>query len=504
MKRIILILTMILSVGMLRANHWNPNAGQFADYMTVTAVVQINGVEQQSTRLELGAFCGDEVRGSKYAQLAPNGRYLFRLPCWGNAGDAFTFRLYDADLDEELDYLVCETVLTYNTNGYGGLQTPYVLDFNGSNTQTYNLSIAGYGNSAGGYYLIAPPFDNVNPDDIAGMTEGDFDLYYFDESQDGEEWHNYKTDHFNLESGKGYLYAHSTDVTLSFTGMPYTGNGQFPLAYTEGKPFTGWNLIGNPYSVAATLDRDFYVMKNDGTEIIAAETETIDAMQGVFVVAEQAGETASFQVNATPSNKAKIVLNICRNSSNVVDRAIVRFGEGGMLRKIMLNEANTKVFIPQGNDHYAVVCSNNEDEIPVSFKAAENGTYTLSVNTENVELEYLHLIDNMTGADIDLLQTSNYCFEAQTTDYASRFKLVFGSTNGILENQESFAYYNGNAWTISNRGYATLQLVDMRGCVVNTQTINGNAEVSINAPTGIYMLRLIDSECVKVQKVVVR
>ena len=56
-------------------------------------------------------------------------------------------------------------------------------------------------------------------------------------------------------------------------------------------------------------------------------------------------------------------------------------------------------------------------------------------------MAYLHLIDNMTGADVDLLSpegviagedpqspTPSYTFTAKTTDYESRFKLVF-STN---------------------------------------------------------------------------
>ena len=51
---------------------------------------------------------------------------------------------------------------------------------------------------------------------------------------------------------------------------------------------------------------------------------------------------------------------------------------------------------------------------------------------ENVEMDYLHLIDNMTGEDVDLLAgastgSATYTFEAKTTDCASRFRLVFAS-----------------------------------------------------------------------------
>lgn len=510
MKRIILILTMIMSVGVLRANHWDPNAGQFADYMTVTAVLQINGTEQQSTQLELGAFCGTEVRGSKYAQLAPNGRYIFRLPCWGNAGDAFTFRLYDADLDEELDYLVCETVLTYNTNGYGGLINPFVLNFTGSNTQTYNLPITGYGNSAGGYYLIASPFDNINPAEIEGMTTGDYDLYYFDEGQ-AEEWRNYEANPFNLESGKGYLYAHKTDVTLSFTGTPYDGDGQVTLARSTGAEFEGWNLVGNPFAQQASIDRDCYVMNADGTEIIASNVRTVNPMQGVFVIATSDNEMMAFVPQSDTDESAKIVLNVSKNRARVLDRAIVRFEGDGTLPKLMLNPSNTKVYIMQDGKDYAVANVGGDGmhtaSTAVCFKARTNGSYTLSVDIVNLDLDYLHLVDNMTGADVDLLQTPSYTFEAHTTDYAERFNLVYAAMTGIEEESEPIAYYaDGQIHLMVETCHGTsLQIVDMSGRVlVSRDASHASAISTTGMAPGVYVLRLINGDEVKTQKIVVR
>ena len=40
-------------------------------------------------------------------------------------------------------------------------------------------------------------------------------------------------------------------------------------------------------------------------------------------------------------------------------------------------------------------------------------------------MKYLHLIDNLTGKDIDFLATPSYTFEGKTTDVISRFKLAF-------------------------------------------------------------------------------
>ncbi len=143
--------------------------------------------------------------------------------------------------------------------------------------------------------------------------------------------------------------------------------------------------------------------------------------------------------------------------------------------------------------------------MPVNFKAEKNGTYTLSVEAENVEMNYLHLIDNLTGADIDLLQTPSYTFNGKTTDYASRFRLVF-SANNVNDNQEgntNFAYINGEEIVILNaEANATLQVVDLTGRIVSSTNVAHSVSTAGMVP-GVYVLRLINGTDVKVQKIVV-
>ena len=377
--------------------------------------------------------------------------------------------------------------------------------------ETHTLYIPGYSNATnpeGGYYLIASPV-TVNPEDVEGdpqgMIDGNFDLYYFDQAEENE-WRNYEAQSFNLVPGKGYLYAHDTDVELTLTGTPYSGNGVFPLSYTEDAVFAGWNLIGNPYNYDVTVDKDFYIMNEDGDEIIPAEEQVVARMQGIFVVATAAGQTVTFSKYVAPIVPlGKLVLNLNHNRGTVIDRAIVRFGEGEQLPKFQLFENSTKLYIPQGNSDYAIVRSAAEGEMPVNFKAKENGTYTISVNTENIEMDYLHLIDNMTGTDVDLLQTPSYTFEASTRDYASRFRLVFSAEeNGASAGSATFAYFNGNEWVVSNEGDAQLHVIDMTGRIVSTETINGNATVKVNAAPGVYMLRLVNGNDIKTQKVIIK
>jgi hypothetical protein len=376
-------------------------------------------------------------------------------------------------------------------------------------TETYPLDITGYeAGSDGGYYLIASPV-TVNPASVEGMTTGEYDLYSFDQAE-AEEWRNYKAGAFtNLEPGKGYLYAKQATTEgevfhFELTGTPYNGE-PIRLSKSENVDFPGWNLVGNPFGQTAYIDRDFYVMKSDGSEIIESETNEIDVMQGVFVIAANDGEGLTFSTEAPTTTDGKIVMNVSNARRSVVDRATVRFGEGRTLPKFMLNDENTKIYFTEGNEEFAVVRSINENLTPVSFHAAENGTYTLSINTENVDFSFFHLIDNMTGNDIDLLSTPSYTFEASTTDYAQRFSLLYATVDGVSENNaETFAFFNGNEWVVNNEGEANLQVIDMTGRLISSETVNGTVTVSLNQSAGIYMLRLVNGNNVKVQKVVVR
>ena len=377
-------------------------------------------------------------------------------------------------------------------------------------TETHTLTIDGYtdDNVKNGYYLIASPV-TVNPADVEGLTEGTFDLYYYDDTQDLE-WINYETqnginaDFGNLVPGQGYLYAKKAmteNQTYSFnlTGMPYNGDGEIDL-------IAGWNLVGNPFGQEAEISMDYYAMNQDGSELTPVTASTnVAAMQGVFVYSAEAG-TVMFMPAETGTNTGddKLVLNVTRNRGNVIDRAIVRFGESSQLPKFQLHENSTKVSIAKDNKDYAVVSSETQGEMSVNFQASENGTYTFSVNTENIEMDYLHLIDNMTGADIDLIATPSYSFEAKTTDYTNRFRLVFNANNGINEQgNENFAFFNGSKLIVNNQGEATLQVVDILGRVISSQNINGNENINLNIKSGAYMIRLINGNDVKTQKIVV-
>lgn len=374
-----------------------------------------------------------------------------------------------------------------------------------------NITGAGDANEGNGrYYLIASPIDGFEPTEANGFlrADGKYDLYYFDESTDLE-WRNYKdpaNSFTSFASGKGYLYANHDDVQLVFNGTVHGGGTlEIPLKYTEGQRLAGWNLIGNPFDVTAyfSSNRDFYKMNTEGTELIAVTTASqkrINAMEGVFVQATDAGQSVTL-TTALPgyvkSADAWLDLNVVNGNDNVIDRATIRFGEGETLSKLMINENNTKIYIPKEDGDYAVARSNGQKNIPVNFKASKMGRYTISVETEGLNLNYLHLIDRLTEEDIDILKENKYSFIASTSDNEARFVLAF-SANGDDDVYETFAYQSGS--DIIVRGEGELQIFDVMGRMVATHHVSGVETIEKPSSNGVYIFRLNE----KVQKIVVK
>ena len=446
MKKILFFITALLLYGTMNAQDYHYTydfheypwvvPGGFENYMYLEAQIQINGVPVTNTNWEVGAFCGEECRGlgdaDSWWPSDIDGSWICEIVVGGSTGDVINYYLYDVT-NSEVFHGVCNLAQDWVDEDLGDMFEPYVINF--VTEQTFEKEILAYTpNTKDHYYLVASPIGEVSPENVTHMLENTYDLYYFDQTQE-KEWINYKGDEelnnlggFALEPGKGYLYANSENVTLTFTGFPYNGDGQVTLTKTSdaNANFQGWNLVGNPFKQTAYITKSFYTMNSDGSELMAGEGNSVAAMEGIFVVAETDGETMTFSTEEPQSKDGALVLNITRNRGAVIDRAIIRFGNENGLPKFQLNKDNTKVYIPQDANDYAVVGFDGDmGEMPVNFKAADNGTYTLVVNSAEVTFNYLHLIDNLNGTEVDLLANPSYTFNAQTTDYESRFKLVY-------------------------------------------------------------------------------
>ena len=399
------------------------------------------------------------------------------------------------------------TILTGDAHfeGWDNPDDMIFLEFTSPAPENFELPILGYHDNTievdGGFNLIASPFGGVAPTEVTNMIADpadDYDLFAFNPSYAAEEWRNYKAEAFTMESGKGYLYASKEDVTLQFTGYPYSGDGIIGLSYTSGD-LGGWNLVGNPYKVAAAVNHEYYVLNANRNEVLDEPSSAqVQPGQGIFVYADGEGQSITFTPEGT-TKSANVALNLSQGQG-IIDRAIIRFSEGRQLPKFQLNPDNTKVYIEQGNKDYAVVSSDGQGEMPVSFKAKDNGTYTFTVSSEEVSFGYLHLIDNKTGNDVNLLETPSYTFDATRSDYPNRFRLVFATG----DSSESFGFVTNNEIVLNGvNANTTVQLIDALGRIIISD--NGLNSISTNGmANGVYMLRLINGANTTTQKIVVK
>lgn len=432
--------------------------------------------------------------------------------------DLYTPTIWTADPD---NLPSTRTNVTVSLADYNGQDVRIAFKYDGNttssrtwyidNVKVYNTDSSisstvsvGYGTGNGNWSLISSPLaGNINADDVVNMTNCDFDLYRFNQDSD-EEWENWKTSgsghyHFNLEPGRGYLYANRENQKITFVGTPYNGNGEVTLNKTEGARLSGWNLIGNPYVHQATVDKEFYRMNADGTGFIAATDNIVGLMEGIMVYAASDGEIATFSENSSKrASTEQIIINLSHKEGDIIDRVIVRFGDGGKLPKYSFGNSDAKVYIPQYDADYAVVRSNGLRDVPVSFNTNKTGNYTFSVNVENVNTSYLHLIDKITGDDIDLLDENSYTFIGSPRDAEDRFIVRFSPSTG--SETEAFAYQNGSDIIVN--GVGELQVYDMMGRKVMTTMVNGVKTIN-GLAQGVYIFRVI-GETQRTQKIVVR
>ena len=404
----------------------------------------------------------------------------------------------DINIDNSLVYLITPTgKLTANgiTNTDPDrliLESGGQLFHNSPNVKaTVKKAISAYSSDADGWYFIASPvMESIEPSVGNGLLANDYDLYLFDQSQ-VLEWRNYKNNHFStIDYKKGYLYANSGNPTLTFSGTLAANTDATSLTYSTNATLKGFNLIGNPYPCNTSIDDDFYAISNN-TNTLAANETIIAPCEGVIVKASGTGESVTFtKGNSSKSSRSKDCFDLVVTQGKAsIDRARVRLNEGVGMEKYNMNDKNSQISFWRDGQEFAVIHSNGANTLPLNFKPKQNGTYTLSLEGDNFDLEYLHLIDNLTGADIDLLNSPTYSFEAKTDDYISRFQLVL---NGNTMD-------NDNAINIDGK----TQVIDMTGRIV----ARGDSKHSLSLDglvPGVYILRTISGNEIKTEKIIIK
>lgn len=445
------------------------------------------------------------------------GRERFYIPEAVINNDDVTY--YGWELTEGVDYII-NKVNTSEGNSIviNGINN-YVGSFSIEATATCQISVNIWNETENsGWQAISSPVDGQKFENVNNLTSSIHNIYYYDE--ENRQWLEYRDpehqiDHFT--NGHGYLYrTESTSESLGFNGTLNTGDIDYALSYTEKDDNqTGFNLIGNPYNhviykgVAIPNDylkEGYCVMTSNGTWKYKNDDEAIPVGAAVMVQAIS-GETIQIEdTDEAPEAKEEydnIWFKV--NNSQFEDVACINFKEGRGFNKIEHYNINAPMLYVRYDDKSfaSVDIDEDIDEITLAFDAKKTGEYTLSFDV-NGQFDYLHLIDRMTGTDVDMLVEENYSFVATSNDNTERFIIRFSYSEepivGSDEGSTTFAWQNGSEVIVNGEGI--LEIYEFEGRLVVKTKIHGMGVVR-NLRKGIYIIRVIDNKVQK-QKIVIR
>ncbi|MDI1255032.1 MAG: T9SS sorting signal type C domain-containing protein, partial [Flavobacterium sp.] len=268
-----------------------------------------------------------------------------------------------------------------------------------------------------------------------------------------------------------------------FTGVPNNGTAQIPVTATAVN--LGFNMLGNPYP--SPVDANLFLTQNPGTLYFwthysqtaasganyatynllggasAAGSNvipngTIQTGQGFLLKKSTAGNAiftnamrignnqGQFFRNANTIEKHRIWLNLS-NASGMQNQMLLGYMTGatdgfdvdvdGKLIEASISSISSIIADVNYTIQGRPVPFTNTDIVPLHFKAATAGTYTLSIDhLDGLFLEEgqdVFLKDNLIGITHNIKQ-SDYTFASEAGTFAERFSIVYQNTTlGIAQ-----------------------------------------------------------------------
>lgn len=388
---------------------------------------------------------------------------------------------------------------------------------------------------------------DFEPSPSGGVLPTDFDFYSFDQSLNSGYWINLRASDQSLNSsfekdfipGKGYLVAYASGygkTTLDFKGPFNSGNISAPaLAYTSGTTWSGWNLIGNPYTSAIDWDlvnhaafTDIYAYVYDPNKPGGAGYVDVGGgTAGAYLAPGQA-----FFVNVSASGSFMFTPNIQlhQTSTTLKSSQAVQSDNGLVLRLSSdshYDETTIQIIsgtksardrddaleLPGFDDSVPQLYSYTSDSVAVAINTypamdsihrvqlgtilPSDGSYTISLQSRSGDFtsKPAELEDLSTGTMTDLTQGS-YKFDGKTSD-TKRFILIFEKTNGVKQigagNKILIYGYHNDIYIRSQGGVllkGKVSVYNLLGEIVYHTILNNTTRQVFNlrAPAGLYIV----------------
>jgi hypothetical protein len=312
--------------------------------------------------------------------------------------------------------------------------------------------------------------------------------------------------------GVGYLASYETQTTATLTGTFHSGTTfARQMTYTAGKDLANFHLLGNPFPFNMDMRKASFNNLVSGIAVVTEEggydytQTTIPVGDGFFVQAIAEDPSFSYDHNKeVRSSRQANSINVIATGKAGKDNAVINFaGQSEGFSKLQnLNEEIATVFVSNNGKRYGIAnVDENVAEVELSFVASQMGNYSISLDV-NGEFENVILVDRFTGVETNMLLEDEYTFTATSNDNVNRFVIRLANSQEPTANSQ-FVYQSGEELILSIEG--SVQIVDMLGRVVySNEHASGNNRISVSEfNDATYVVRVVNEEGVKVQKVVI-
>jgi hypothetical protein len=407
---------------------------------------------------------------------------------------------------------------------------------------TVERYIPQYTSGVDGWYFLSSPVSGqaISPNFVPGDND---DVYRWVETATSSPWINYKpisTPAFTtFNSGEGYLVAYQASATKTFTGSLNQSN--IPLtnqSYTTGTPWSGWHLLGNPFSCAvlwnktggswalSNVEAVAQIMNSGGSYTPLSADAPIPAMNG-FMVRVYANNSLTIPLAARAHSgidwmksaeitQGKLMLTAASTENTTYVETIVQFNQEATPAFDMAYDGHFLSGIAAAPQLYSIVgdehlCVNTLPQnaethtVLLGFVKGSSDNYTMNVSgLESFNpLVSVFLEDTKASKTQDLRQSSIYSFSAAEGDNINRFLLHFGGTFAVNDlnkvNPIQIYAYNNTIYVANNGGQQVkghVFIYNLMGQQLMQQELSDNKLTKLNfsGSTGYYLVKVITNE----------
>ena len=448
------------------SNHWTPESSGYSEVMALTGVIQIDGVEQRSSMLEVAAFCGTECRGTQLASYFDiTDRYLLWMTIYGENDDALTFKVYDHNIGQELD--LASPRLIFNSNDYGDPFEPYVLNFTSPVTISQSLASGWNWFST---YVEMDSVDGLNQLEESMGSNGvtiKSKTQYTSYNSGSNTWRGNLT---SLDATQMYMVQTNSACTVELQGH-MADPADHPIVIIN-----GWNWIGYPYYQSMSV--------NDALSGFASEAnDRIKSRNDGYAIFISVGSYQGW-----------------RGTLNTLEPGL------GYMYLSNSDEQKTLVFqtIPSRTLLPNITPENNF-YVPSNENYANNMTITAVVDMDGQELreegyELAAFVGNECRGSVKLMYVEPFnryvAFLTVYGESSEEMRFVLTDGRGLAESDDSMDYVkNGIVGTLTEPAvlhFGTLGVDDFEQVVVNVFPNPSNGIFNVEG-NGIRKIEVMDA-----------